>query len=198
MCQWELEEQPGDSSCLAGWVNLSRKLPFSGPVFLPVKVEDWDRWMLGRPFLSQWFVACWESRVLNLAMQPNSAYLKGGFSVLPRDITLSTKAHIVKVMVFPVVMYGCESWTIKKAECQRTDAFELWYWRRLLRVPWIARRSNQSNKGNQPRIFIGRTDVEAPILWPPKAKSRLIGKDPDSGKDWKQNGKGATEDEMVG
>ena len=61
-----------------------------------------------------------------------------------RDITLSTKVHLVKAMVFPVVMYGCESWTIKKAECWRIDAFELWYWRRLLRVPWTARRSNQS------------------------------------------------------
>ena len=61
-----------------------------------------------------------------------------------RDITLPTKVHLVKVMVFPVVMYGCESWTVKKAECQRTDAFELWRWRRLLRVPWTARRSNQS------------------------------------------------------
>ena len=61
-----------------------------------------------------------------------------------RDITLSTKVHLVKAMVFPVVMYGCESWTIKKAEHQRIDASELWYWRRLLRVPWTARRSNQS------------------------------------------------------
>ena len=61
-----------------------------------------------------------------------------------RDITLPTKVHIVKAMVFPVVMYGCESWTIKKADCQRSDAFELWCWRRLLRVPWTARRSNQS------------------------------------------------------
>ena len=61
-----------------------------------------------------------------------------------RDIPLPTKVHLVKAMVFPVVMYGCESWTVKKAECQRTDAFELWYWRRLLRVPWTARRSNQS------------------------------------------------------
>ena len=61
-----------------------------------------------------------------------------------RNITLPTKVHIVKAMVFPVVMYGCESWTIKKAECQRIDAFELWCWRRLLRVPWTARRSNQS------------------------------------------------------
>ena len=61
-----------------------------------------------------------------------------------RDITLPTKVHLVKAMVFPVVMYGCESWTIKKAECRKIDAFELWYWRRLLRVPWTARRSNQS------------------------------------------------------
>ena len=61
-----------------------------------------------------------------------------------RDITLSTKVHLVKAMVFPVVMYGCENWTIKKAEHQRIDVFELWYWRRLLRVPWTERRSNQS------------------------------------------------------
>ena len=61
-----------------------------------------------------------------------------------RDITLPTKVHLVKAMVFPVVMYGCESWTVKKAECLRTDAFELWCWRRFLRVPWTARRSNQS------------------------------------------------------
>ena len=62
-----------------------------------------------------------------------------------RDITLPTKVHLVKDTVFPVVMYGCESWTVKKAECRRTDAFELWCWRRLLRVPWTARRSSQSN-----------------------------------------------------
>ena len=67
-----------------------------------------------------------------------------------RDITLPTNVHLVKAMVFPVVMYGCESWTVKKAECRRIDAFELWCWGRLLRVPWTARRSNQSNsKGNQ-------------------------------------------------
>ena len=91
-----------------------------------------------------------------------------------RDITLSTKVLLVKAMVFPV-MYGCESWTIKKAEHRRTDAFELWYWRRLLRVPWTARRSNQSilKEINQSWMFIGRTDVEAetPILWPLDAKS---------------------------
>ena len=91
-----------------------------------------------------------------------------------RDITLLTKVRLVKAMVFPVVMYGCESWTVKKAEGQRIDAFELWCWRRLLRVPWTSRRSNQSiPKGDQSLVFIGRTDVEAetPILWPPDVKS---------------------------
>ena len=87
-----------------------------------------------------------------------------------RDITLPTKVHIVKAMVFPVVMYGCESWTIKKAERQKIDASELWCWRRLLRVPWTARRSQPVNpKGNQSWIITGRTDAEteAPMLWPP-------------------------------
>ena len=90
-----------------------------------------------------------------------------------RDVTLPTKVHLVKAMVFPVVMYGCESWTIKNAEPRRIDAFELWCWRRLLRVPWTARRSNQSILKDQSWVFIGRTDVEAeiPILWPPDAKS---------------------------
>ena len=72
------------------------------------------------------------------------AMINLGSILKSRDITLPTKVHLVKAMVFPVVMYGCESWTIKKAECQRIDAFELWCWRRLLRVPWTARRSNQS------------------------------------------------------
>ena len=89
-----------------------------------------------------------------------------------RDITLPTKVHLVKAMVFPVVMYGCESWPVKKAENQRIDAFELWCWRRLLRVPWTARRSNHS-KGDRPWVFFGRTDAEAetPTVWPPDAKS---------------------------
>ena len=92
-----------------------------------------------------------------------------------RDITLLTKVHIVKAMVFPVVMYGSEGWAIKKTECQRTDAFELWCWRRLLRVPRTARRSNQSilKEISQSWVFIGRTDVEAetPVLWPPDVKN---------------------------
>ena len=118
-----------------------------------------------------------------------------------RDTTLPTKVCLVKAMVFPVVMYGWESWTVKKAERQRIDAFELWCWRWLLRVPWTARRSNQVHpKGNQSWVFIGGTDVEAetPILWPPDVESWLIWKDPDAGKDWGQGEKGMTEDEMIG
>ena len=121
-----------------------------------------------------------------------------------RDIILPTKVHLVKAMVFPVVMYGCESWTVKKAERRRIDAFELWCWRRLLRVPWTARRSKKiqpvHSKGDQSWVFTGRTDAEAeaPILWPPHAKSWLIGKDPDAGRDWGQEEKGTTEDEMAG
>ena len=94
---------------------------------------------------------------------------------------------------FPAVMYGCESWTIKKAEGRRTDAFELWCWRRLLRVPWTARRSNHTIlKEINPEYSSRRTDaeVEAPILWPPDVKSRLIGKDPDTGERWKAGGEG--------
>ena len=87
-----------------------------------------------------------------------------------KDITLPTKVPLVKAVGFPVVMYGCEGWTIKKAECQRIDAFELWCWRRLLRVPWTVRRSNQSIFKE---ISPGCSDVEAeiPIFWPPDAKS---------------------------
>ena len=90
-----------------------------------------------------------------------------------RDITLPTKVHIVKATAFPVVMYGCESWTIKKTEHRRTDAFELWCQRRLLRVPWTARRSNQSILKEISPDFFGRNDAKAetPVLWLPHAKS---------------------------
>ena len=106
---------------------------------------------------------------------------------------LPTKVCIVKAMVFSVVMYGCESWTIKKAECRRIEAFELWCWRRLLGNPlnWTEIKLVDP-KGNQPWIFIEKTgaEAEAPILWLPDGKSRLIGKDPDTGNDWKQKEKG--------
>ena len=93
-----------------------------------------------------------------------------------RNIILPTKAHLVKAMVFPVAVYGCESWTIKKAECGRTDAFEQWCWRRLLKVPWTARRSNQSIlKEISPEYSLeGYAEAETPILWPRDVKKQLI------------------------
>ena len=105
---------------------------------------------------------------------------------------------------FSSIMYGCENWTIKKVECQRTDASQLWYWRRLLKVPVFKEIKPVNPKGNQSWIFIGRTDAEAetPLLWPPDAKSWLIGKDPDAlrqigWKDWRQKEKEVAEDEMI-
>ena len=117
-----------------------------------------------------------------------------------RDITLPTKVHLVNTTVFPVVMYGCEGWTIKKAECWRIDAFELWCWRRLLRFFWTARRSNQSIlKEISPEY-----SLEGLML---KLKFQYFGylirrtdsleKNPDAGKDWRQEEKGTTEDKMV-
>ena len=117
-----------------------------------------------------------------------------------RNITLPTKVHIVKAMVFSVVKYSCESWTMKKAENQRIEAFELWCCRRLMRVPWTARRSNQVNlKENQPWILTGRTDgeAEAPVFWSPNVGSWVIGKVFDAGKYWGQKEKRVSEDEMA-
>ena len=117
-----------------------------------------------------------------------------------RDITLPTKVCLVKAMFFPVIMYGCESWTVKKAECSRIDAFELWCWRRLLRVPWTARRSNQSILKE---ISLG-CSLEGLML---NLKLQYFGhlmrrvaslEDSDAGRDWGQEEKGTTEDEMAG
>ena len=115
-----------------------------------------------------------------------------------RDITLPTKIRLVKAMVFPVVMYEYECWTIKKTECQRIYAFERWCWRRLLRVSWIARSSNQSIlKEISPECSWEGLMLKLKLHLAP-AKSWLIWKDPDAGKDLRQAEKGMTEDEMVG
>ena len=116
--------------------------------------------------------------------------------ILPK----ATKVHLVKAVVFPVDMYGCESWTIKKVEPQRTDAFEL-VLEKTLESPLDCREIQPVNpKGNQSWIFNGRTDAEAEalILWPPDGKNWFIGKEPYAGKDWRWEEKGMTEDEMVG
>ena len=118
-----------------------------------------------------------------------------------RHITLPTNVHLVKAMVFPVVMYGCESWTIKKAEHQNPDAFWTVVLEKTFESPLDCKEIQPVNpKGNQSWILIGRTDAEAetPTLWLPDVKNWLIGKDPDAGKDWRQEEKGTTEDKMVG
>ena len=117
-----------------------------------------------------------------------------------RDITLPTKTCLVKAMVFPVVMYECESWTVKKAEHWKIDAFELWCWRRLLRVPWTARWSHQpilseinSEYSLEGLMLKLKFLYFGPLMW----KANFTGKYPDAGKDWRQKEKGAVEEEMV-
>ena len=117
-----------------------------------------------------------------------------------RDITLLAKVHIVKTMVFQVVIYGCKCWSINKAEHWGIDAFKLWCWRRLLRVPLDYKEIEPVNpKRTQPWMFIGRTDTEAEasVIWPSAAKSWLTGKDLVVGKDWGQKENGVAKDEIV-
>ena len=114
-----------------------------------------------------------------------------------RDITLPVNVHIVKAMVFPVIICGCESWTIKKAECQRIDAFQLWCWRRLLTVPWTARRSNQSSlKEINLEYLLGELMLKLQYFGHLMLRSHLIGRNPDAGKDWRQKEE-VEEDEKV-
>ena len=117
-----------------------------------------------------------------------------------RDITLLTNIHLVKAMVFPVVMCGYESWTITKAECQRIDAFELWCWRRLLRVPWVARRSNQSIlKEISPGCSLEGLMLKLKLQYFGHLMRRVDSlEDSDAGRDWGHEETGTTEDEMAG
>ena len=117
-----------------------------------------------------------------------------------RDITLPTKVHLVKAMVFPVVMHGCERWTVKKAEHRRIDAFELWCWRRLLRVPWTARRSNQSIlKEISPGISLEGMMLKLKLQYFGPLLRRVDSLEmTDAGRDWGQEEKGTTEDEIAG
>ena len=111
-----------------------------------------------------------------------------------------TKVCLLKAMVFPVVMYGCESWTVKKAEHRRIDAFELWCWRRLLRVSWTARRSNQSILKISPGISLEGMMLKLKLQYFGHVMRRVdsFGKDSDTGRDWGQEEKGTTQDEMAG
>ena len=117
-----------------------------------------------------------------------------------RDTILPTNVHVVKPMIFPIVMYGCENWIIKKAKHWRIDDFELWHWRRI-ESPLESKEIECVNpKENQPWVFIERTDAEAegPTLWPREVKSQLFEKDPDARKDWSKGEKGMTKEETLG
>ena len=117
-----------------------------------------------------------------------------------RDSTLPTKVRLVTAMVFPVVMYGCESWTVKKAECLKNWCVWTVVLVKTLESPLYCKDIQPvHSEGDQPWDFFGRNDAKAaaPVLWPPHVKSWLIGKDPDAGKDWRQEEKGMTEDEMA-
>ena len=171
---------------------------------------------MGKQWLTLFFWATKSLQMVTATMKLKDTYsLEGKLwnlnSILKsRDIALSTKVHLVKAMIFPVVMYGCESWTIKKGECQRIYAFELWCWEdsntlscgtqgKTLESPLGCKEIQPVHpKGDQSWVFIGRIDAKAetPILWPPDVKNWLTGKDSDAGKDWRQE-KGTTEDEMV-
>ena len=170
------------------------KIMASGPI------TSWQ--IEGKPWKQWKTLVFWAPRSLQ-----TSAFLLPGRKVVPnldsllksRDITLPTRVHLIKAMVFLVFMYRWESWTIKKAEHLRID-FELWFGR-TLESPLDCKKIQPVHpKGNQSWIFIGRTDAKAetPILWPPDAKTWLIGKDLDAARDWRREEKGTTEDEMVG
>ena len=160
---------------------------------------NYDRlFFLGLQNHCRWWLQLWIKRCLLLGRK---AMTNLDSILISRDsITLLTKVHLVKAMVFPVVMYGCESWTIKKDEHQRTDAFELWCWRKLLRVPWTARRSNQSIlKEINPEYSLEGLMLHLKLQYFGHRMQRTDSlKTTDAGKDWRQEKKGTTEKEMTG
>ena len=143
------------------------------PVFLPGESQGREAWWAAVSGVAQ----SW-TRLKCLSSSSSSSSRQ---CIKKQRHHFANKDPSSQIMVFPVVMCGCESWTIKKAECQRIDVFKVWFWRRLLRVPWIAKRLNQSILKEVNSIFTGRTgaEAEAPILWPPDGKNRLLGKDPE-------------------
>ena len=145
-------------------IQETKIMAFSPITSCQIDVETVSDFILGASLVAQRFMKLKDAYSLEENLD---SMLKS------RDITLPTKVHLVKAMVFPVVTYGCESWTVKKAERRRIDAFELWNWKRLLRVPWAARRSNQSIlKEISPGCSLeGLIEAETPILWPPDMKN---------------------------
>ena len=151
--------------------------------------KQWENLFFGLQNHCRW----WESHeIKRCLLLGRKAMINLGSILKSRDITLPAKICLVKAMVFPVVTYGCESWTVKKAECRRIDAFELWCWK-TLESPLNCKEIQPIHpKGDQSWVFIGRTDVEAetPVLWLLDVKNWLIWKDPNAGKDWRRRRRG--------
>ena len=171
----------------------------SGSQYLVFARHTWDTYIRGRGLGLTLTTPNHSSRGSDSVSQKSSL---GNFHLITCSVNtcLPTKVHLVKAMVFPAVMYGCESWTIKKAECQRTDAFELWCWRRLLRVPWSARRSNQSILKESVlnihwKDWSWSWNSNTMATW---CEELIHLKRLWCGKDWRWEEKGTTEDEMVG
>ena len=162
--------------------NPKTKIMASSPITSwQIDGEKWKQWQI----LFSWLLkSLWKvTAAVKLRLLGRKAMTNLDSVLKSRDIALLRKVFLVKAMVFPIVMYGCESWTIKKVPHPRIDAFEPCCWRRLFGVPWTARRSNQLILNESNSEFIGRSDAEAPILWPTDVKRQLTGKDSDPEKD---------------
>ena len=160
--------------------------------------KQWKQWQILLSQAPKSLQTVTAAMKLNTLVPWKKSYHKPRQCIKKQRYHFADKVCMVKAMIFLVVMNRCESWTIKKAEHWRTDVFELWCWRRLLWIPWTARRSNQSILREISPEYSLDAEAEAPILWPPDAKNWLIGKDPDAGKDWRQEEKGMTKDKMIG
>ena len=152
--------------------------------------------LLGLSNDNRWWLQPWNQMIASW----QESYDKLDKVLKSRDITLPTKVHTVKALVFPAVMHGGEGWTVKKAEHQRTDAFKLWCWRRLLRVAWTARRLSQSllrEIGSEYSLEGFDVEAKTPVFWSSDANSWLIRKVPDAGNDWGKMEKRVSKDEMA-
>ena len=147
--------------------------------------KQWETIFLGSQITAE---GDWSHEIKRCLLLGRKARTNPDSILKSRDITLLTKVHLVKAMGFPVAMYGCESWTIKKVQCRRIDAFALWCWRRLLRISWTARISNQSIlKEISPEYSLEGLMLKLKLqyFWPPDTKNLLIWKDHNAGKDWR-------------
>ena len=174
-------DHPGTYLLLSSIRHMSITFNISTIVNFPVAQQERVCLRCRRPGFDPWFGKFLWRAVIHGVLKGRTRLSNWSDLIWSEVITLLTKIHIVKAMVFPIIIYRCERWTINKIESQRIDALKLCCWRGRLRIPWSKEIKLVNLKGNQPWIFIGRT-----ILWPPDINSQLTGKDPDAKKDWRQ------------